>query len=144
MGRRFAIFVLLGPFLAWLTAFVFQLPALIRNPSFDPLPFYGLVLGIVMIIGFVPAFALACADQVMARKALPLLSRAVACALLAYPVTLLGAWIGLGTGGLRDVFGKGVFMAGLFGMIPAAVCSWLAGRPRSAQSQAGSAPQAER
>jgi hypothetical protein len=131
MARRFASFVLLGPFLVWLIALITQLPHLIRRPSLEPLPFFGLVLGILIVIGFVPAFALACADQVMAGQGLSRRSRAAACAVLAYPVTILGAWIALGTGGLRDIFGDGVLIAGLFGVIPAAVCSWLAGRGSS-------------
>lgn len=128
MGRRFAVFVLLGPFLVWLIALGTQLPLLIRRPSLEPLPFFGMVLGILMMIGFVPSFALACADQAMAGKGLRRLTRAAVCAVLAYPVAMLGAWITLGPGGLRDILGGQIWIAGLFGVIPAAICSWLASR----------------
>jgi hypothetical protein len=128
MARRFASFVLLGPLLVWLALLMTQVPDLIRNPSLDPLPFYGLVAAILMMVGFGPAFALACADHVMARQRLSRVTRAAACAVLAYPATQLGAWMVLGPGSLRDLLGDHIFLAGLFGVIPAALCSWIAAR----------------
>jgi hypothetical protein len=131
MARRFATFILLGPFLVWLTFIILQLPDLIRKPD-APWGFFGMVLVIVMMIGFVPAFLVACADYAMARKRLSRAVRAAACAVLGYPAAVLGFWIATGQVGLRDSILGDVFSAGLFGVIPAAVCSWVAGRGNKA------------
>ena len=49
-----------------------------------------------------------------------------ACAVLGYPAAALGYWMAIGLAGLRSLFADDVLVAGLFGVIPAAVCSWLA------------------
>ena len=91
IARRFATFILLGPFLVWLTFIILQLPHMIRVPDTAPLPFFGMALVFAAVVG--------------------------------YPAAALAYWIGL-----ISSFADDVFTAGLFGMIPAAVCSWLAGR----------------
>jgi hypothetical protein len=69
----------------------------------------------------------ACADYAMARNGLSRAVRAATCAVLGYPATGLGYWMAIGQAGLRDSILGDVFTAGLFGIIPAAVCSWIAG-----------------
>ncbi len=134
MARRFTIFVLLGPFLIWLQYMILQVPDLIRNPDGAPLGFFGLVLVIVAMLGVVPGFVLGGVDHLMTRRALSRVMRAVVCGVLGYPATLLaGWWIGLWNFGLRSI-DDNFFLGGLFGVISAALCSWLAGRQASASS----------
>ena len=61
-------------------------------------------------------------------EALARVVRAAACAVLAYPVTAAAVWIFLKDSGLLKSVTTELAIAGLFGMIPAAACSWLAGR----------------
>ena len=75
------------------------------------------------VVGFFPAFVLAAIDHLMAGQGLSRVTRAQVCAVLGYPAAALVYWMGLSSS-----FADEVFIAGLFGMIPAAVCSWLAGR----------------
>jgi hypothetical protein len=128
MVRRAPIFALLGPFLIWLQFIILQVPDLIRKPDSSVLPFFSLVLVIVIALGIVPGIVLAGVDQLMADRRLSRVMRAVACGALGYPLTLLaGWWIGLSNVGLRSI-DDNFYVGGLFGVIAAAVCSWLAGR----------------
>ena len=132
MARRFTIFVLLGPFLIWLQYMILQVPDLIRNPDGAPLGFFGLVLVIVAMLGVVPGFVLGGVDHLMARRALSRVMRAVVCGVLGYPATLRPAG-GSGSGTSACAASTTTFSsAGLFGVISAALCSWLAGRGRGA------------
>jgi hypothetical protein len=128
--RRFATFMVLGPFLVWLTAFILHIPRLIRIPDAGALAFLFLVVGIFMALGLIPGLLLAFADGLMERWKLSRVVRAAASAVLACPVTAAAVWIFLKDSGLLSNVATEVATAGLFGMIPAAVCSWVAGRHR--------------
>jgi hypothetical protein len=128
MNKRLAIFVLLGPLLVWLTVLLHLfLPDLLRRPDGATVFFFGVVLVVVAVVGFVPALVLAGVDHLMVERGLSGAMRAAACAVLAYPLTILGFWIVLGKLGLLSGLATELPVAGLYGMIPAAVCSWLAG-----------------
>lgn len=139
MVRRFPIFVLLGPFLVWLTFLLLLVPDLLRKPNGGALAFFGIALLVVAVVGFIPAIVLAWSDHLMAHFGLSRVLRAAICAVLAYPVATLAWWIALGEAGLRSSFADDLYVAGLYGMIPAAVCSWLAGRGVSAAPAAPAA-----
>ena len=122
MVRRVPIFVLLGPFLVWLSFILYLLPDLIRKPpDSGVLGFFGLVLFFVMALGIVPGIVLAGADHLMAGRGLSRVMRAVVCGALGYSATLLaGWWIGLWNFGLRSI-DDNFYAAGLYGVIAAAV-----------------------
>ena len=126
--RRIATFVLLGPFLVWLTTFILLLPAFLKRPDSGTLMFPLTAIIIPVVIGFVPALVLAGLDWLMARQGLSRVARAAGCAVLGYPVALLGFWMALELVGLRSSFADEMLISGLFGTIPAAVCSWVAGK----------------
>ena len=119
--RRFATFILLGPFLAWLTFMILLVPDLIRRPD-PPMAAFGIALLGVAAVGFLPAIGLAWADQQMAHFRLSRVVRAVACAVLAYPAAVLALWIVLGQPGASSSDTAELPVAGLYAMIPAAVC----------------------
>jgi hypothetical protein len=130
MVKRFATFALLGPFLVWLSGFIWEFPEMIRM-SRDSAEVAFIVVTYLFIFiavaGFIPGLALAGADQVMAKRRLPRVWRAAACAALAYPAAALAIWIVLAPLGVPE-FKAGLPVSALFGVIPAALCSLLAGR----------------
>ena len=126
--RRVATFVLLGPFLVWLTIFIQHLPRLVRLPDKGALSFFMVAIIIVVVIGLIPALLLAGADELMARRRLAPGWRAAVCAVLAYPAAMITVTIALRETGLWSSFANEIYFAGLFAVIPAAVCSWFAGR----------------
>jgi hypothetical protein len=126
MLKRFATFMLLGPLLAWLSSAILLLPGPIRPDSAE-LAFYVVVLVVIVAFGFIPGAVLAGVDQVMVKLGWPRVWRAAACAVLAYPLAALAIWIALNQLGLHS-YRTEVPVNALFGVIPAAVCSWLAGR----------------
>jgi hypothetical protein len=128
MLRHVATFILLGPLLVWLTIVILLLPDVMRRPHSGAVEFFGFAIVIVAVLGFVPAVLLACADHLMANRGLPRAARAAACAALGYPAAGLAFYVAVNSVGLRSSFADDVFIARLFGIIPAAVCSWLAGR----------------
>jgi len=128
--RRFATFMVLGPLLVWLIAFSLHIPRLIRIPDAGALTFMLLVIVIFVALGLIPGLLLALADELMERWKLSRVLRAAACAVLAHPMTAAAVWIFLKDSGLRSDLTSELPIAGLFGMIPAAVCSWVAGRHR--------------
>jgi hypothetical protein len=126
MVNRFATFMLLGPLLAWLSTSVLLLPGPIP-PDGAELAFYVVVLLFVVVFGLTPGAVLAGADQVMVKLGWSRVWRAVACAVLAYPLAALAIWTALRSIGLHS-YANEVPVNALFGVIPAAVCSWLSGR----------------
>lgn len=128
--RRFATFMVLGPLLVWLTAFMLQIPDLIRRPDAGAMKFFFAVIVIFMGLGLIPGLLLALADGLMERWRLSRVVRVAVCAALAYPMTAVAVWLFLKDSGLRSNLTAELPIAGLFGLIPAAVCSWLAGRHR--------------
>jgi hypothetical protein len=123
--RRFATFVLLGPLLVWLMFFILQVPQLIRVPSADPLPVFAIAIPVAVIVCFVPALILAGADHLMAQKGFSRMIRAAICAVLGYPLAVLGFYVAIEAAHVRSLFIDGLFTAGLFGIVPAAVCAWV-------------------
>lgn len=126
MGKRFATFMLLGPLLAWLSTFILLLPGPIRPDSAE-MAFYVVVLMFIVAFGLIPGAVLAGVDQVMVKLGWSRVWRAVACAVLAYPLAALTIWIAFNQRGLQSSTDE-VPVNALFGVIPAAVCSSLAGR----------------
>jgi hypothetical protein len=115
------------PFLVWLTFVMLHVPVLIQRPDRGVVGFFFMVLFFAVILGFVPALALAFADEFVARRGLPRVPRAAVSAVLAYPLATLAWWLAIRNAGMRSL-ADNLTLAGLFAMIPAAVCSWLAGR----------------
>jgi hypothetical protein len=126
MVKRFATFMLLGPLLAWLSTAILLFPGPIR-PDGAELAFYVVVLVFIVVFGLIPGAVLAGVDQVMVTLGWSRVWRAVACAVLAYPLAALAIWTALNQLGLHS-YPTEVPVNALFGVIPAAVCSWLAGR----------------
>jgi hypothetical protein len=127
MAKRFAIFMLLGPLLVWLSAFMLHVPRLIRMPDANALTAMFFFIVFFIAFGLIPGAVLAGADWLMERWKLSRVVRVAACAVLAYPVTLAALWYFLRDLGVRP-FTTDLPVTALFGMIPAAVCSWLAGK----------------
>jgi hypothetical protein len=126
MAKRYATFMLLGPLLAWLSTAILLLPGPI-HPDSAELAFYVVVLLFIVVFGLIPAAVLAGVDQVMVKLGWSREWRAAACAVLAYPLAALAIWTALNQLGLHS-YPTEVPVNALFGVIPAAVCSWLAGR----------------
>jgi len=127
MAKRFAIFMLLGPLLVWLSAFMLHVPRLIRMPDANALTAMFFFIVFFIAFGLIQGAVLAGADWLMERWKLSRVVRVAACAVLAYPVTLAALWYFLRDLGVRP-FTTDLPVTALIGMIPAAVCSWLAGR----------------
>jgi hypothetical protein len=119
------MFVLLGPLLVWLTLFLSMVPQLIRVPSTDPIPVFVIAIPVSIIVCFVPALILAGVDHLMAQKGLSRMTRAAICTVLGYPVAVLGFYLAIEAAHVRSMFIDDLLVAGLFGIIPAAVCAWL-------------------
>lgn len=130
LAKRYPVFVTLGPLLVWLTVVLHLfLPDVLRTPDGATVFFLFMMLVAVAAVGFIPALALAAADHVMAaRFGLSRMLRAAICAALAYPLTTFGFWVVFAQLGLLKVFADEIAVAGLYGIVPAAVCSWVAGR----------------
>ena len=127
MLPRFAIFVLLGPFLVWLSYVLYSLLS-----GGGVLGFFLIVLFYVMALGIVPGVVLAGLDQLMAGRGVSRVVRAVVCGVLGYPAAVAAGWyIGLNKVGLRSIDDY-FYLGCLYAVIPAALCSWLAGRGRGA------------
>jgi len=126
MLKRFATFMLLGPLLAWLSTSILLLPGPI-HPDGAEMAFYVVVLLFIAVFGLIPGAVLAGVDQVMVKLGWPRVWRAAACAVLAYPLAALAIWAALRSIGLHSYTNE-VPVNALFGVIPGAVCSWLAGR----------------
>lgn len=128
MVKRIATFALLGPLLVWLSAFPWVFPEMIRNTR-DSADVAFIVVTVLFIgaTGFIPGLVLAGADQLMAKARLSRVWRAAACAVLAYAAAALTIWSAFSSFGVRE-FNDNLPVAALFSVIPAAVCSWLAGR----------------
>ncbi len=135
---RVAIFVLLGPFLVWLSFLLYSLAGLIGNVSGPSLGgFFLIVLFYVMALGIVPGIVLAVLDQLMADRGLSRVVRAVVCGVLGYPLAIAAGWyIGLNKVGLRSIDDY-FYLGCLYAVIPAALCSWLAGRRDKDRPQTG-------
>ena len=67
------------------------------------------------------------------RRGLSRVVRAVVCGVLGYPAIAAGWYIGLNKVGLRSIDDY-FYLGCLYAVIPAALCSWLAGRQASASS----------
>ena len=135
---RVAIFVLLGPFLVWLSFLLYSLAGLIGNVSGPSLGgFFLIVLFYVMSRGIVPGIVLAVLDQLMADRGLSRVVRAVVCGVLGDPLAIAAGWyIGLNKVGLRSIDDY-FYLGCLYAVIPAALCSWLAGRRDKDRPQTG-------
>ncbi len=126
LTRRFVIFILLGPLLVWFTWFLLHTPMLMRSPG--GMVFLLLVIILVLAGGFLPAIVLAWIDHGLATCGVPLRVRAGLCAALGYVAAVVTFWISLRDIGFEILLVNSVFVAGLYGIVPAGVCSWLAGR----------------
>ncbi len=81
-----------------------------------------------MALGIIPGVVLAWVDHVMTDRGLSLAVRVAVCGALGYPLTIAaGWWIGLHKTGMRSI-DDNFYWGGLFGVIAAALCSWLVGR----------------
>jgi len=123
--RRVLIFVLLGPVLLWLA---FGL--LVFKPG--DLAYYGQMVIVFYVAGAIPMLALAGVDELLTRRQAHRIVKAVACA-------VIGCAFAAGVFYLlaRDFrahweFFEDIALLGLFGGIPAAVCSWLSGNNKTA------------
>ncbi|MBN9049977.1 MAG: DUF5413 family protein [Rhizobiales bacterium] len=123
--RRFLIFALLGPALGFVTAFWILLQAfngLLGAPSTFDLH-QVVLLPVAYMLGIGPALVTGLFDHVLARRGVRL--RILWTTLFAYAsayLILLNAW-GAGT-----VHGPALFLFGLIGAVPGAICAWLSGR----------------
>jgi hypothetical protein len=126
--RRFATFVLLGPLLAWLTMFMLLLPKFVNDPDSDAFAFMLTAIVITVVICFIPSAILAGIDHLMAERGTSRAARAILCAVLGYAAAVLAFYMATEKLGVRNWFVDNVFVAGLFGVIPGAVCSWLSGK----------------
>ncbi len=131
MMPRVAIFVLLGPFLVWLSYALYSVASLFGTAGPSMGPFLLLVLFYVMALGIVPGIVLAVLDHLMAHRGLSRVMRAVVCSVLGYPMAIAAGWyIGLNKTGMRSIDDY-FYLGCLFAVLPAALCSWLAGRGRA-------------
>lgn len=123
--KRIVIFVLLGPPLGMITGLYGMLPVLnwsLGEPSL--IDFHQFVLlPLAYVIGFVPALIVGCLDAALAtrrvrwRIAWTVLFAAAAC----YIPLMSSITMGFIGGPLLLLFG-------IIGAVPAALCSWLAGK----------------
>jgi hypothetical protein len=89
-----------------------------------------------MALGIVPGIVLAVLDQLMADRGVSRVVRAAVCGVLGYPMAIAAGWyIGLNKTGLRSIDDT-FYLGCLFAVIPAALCSWLAGRGTKAPGEA--------
>jgi hypothetical protein len=123
--RRLLIFVLLGPGLLWLA---FGL--LVIKPG--DLAYYGQMVIVFYVAGAIPMLALAGVDELLTRTQAHRIVKAVVCA-------VIGCAFAAGVFYLlaRDFraqweFVEDIALLGLFGGIPAAVCSWLSNENKTA------------
>jgi len=124
--RRVAFFVALGPFLAWLTFWLLQLPEVVTKPLPDNFGFVFAFLLAAYIGGFVPLLAAAGVDEVLARNNVQRLVRAVACGAVGYAGAVAAFYFA--AQGAPSEFAKYWFTLGLMGAVSASVCSWLSGK----------------
>ncbi len=134
--RRFLIFGLLGPPLGSAVAGCVLLPAFsfaLGDPDHDSLRgpvVLVLTLPVAYALGILPSLLVAALDWLLATHGLALRWRIAACMLFGFAASLLPA-----LGPLREGFihGPWILLGGLVGLVPAALCCWLAGRPRTAK-----------
>ena len=126
--RRVSFFVLLGPFLSWLTFFAMLLPKLLTGPRFDGgLQFFFAALLVCYVAGVFPLLVIAGIDHLLSRYHWRVLVCAVVGFGAAYALFYFGAQA---AGAQKDFQEYGLFL-GLMGGIPAAVCSWLSGEKQN-------------
>ena len=124
--RRVAFFVVLGPFLAWLTFWLMHVPEVMSRPLPDDFGFVFAFLLAAYIGGVVPLLAVAGLDELMARNNVQRLARATLCGVIGCAAAI--AVFYYVASGSPSEFAKYWFTLGLMGAVSAGVCSWLSGK----------------
>lgn len=126
--RRLLIFSLLGPLLGFVTGFWVMRP-IMAGLLGDPLDidWHQIVLmPLAYALGIVPAFLTGLFDEFGDRRSFR--RRVLWTTLFGFTISFLPLATALAAGFIR---GPWILLWGLIGAIPAAICSWLAGKPVS-------------
>jgi hypothetical protein len=128
--RRLSFFVLLGPGLAFLTLLAFLLPLLLTRPFAGIFEFLVAAFLMFYVVELFPLLAIAGVDELMARKLMNRVVRAGVCGVLGFGGAVAGFYF-VTRWGAQSEFAEHAAASGLFGAIPAVVCSWLSNDKRS-------------
>jgi len=123
--KRFLIFVILGPIIGLAVMLTFSY---YRNPDVRIVT-YGVTYGppLAYVLGAVPALLAAVVDWSLATK-LRFWIRVGATCCAGYALTVLtGLVLPMLIASMTHASFRDVVVFGLFGAIPAAICSWLSG-----------------
>ncbi len=123
--KRVLIFGLLGPAVAFITAMWVMTPLLnwALGDAARIEPGQLVLLPLFYFLGFIPACLAGLADEFFARRAVRM--RVVWTTLSGFALSFLPFATAFAMGFIQGPF---VLLLGLVGAIPAAVCSWVAGR----------------
>ena len=135
--KRLMNFVLLGPFLIWLTFLALLSPLLARNGFTGIGEFLMVALVVCYAPGILPLLAITGLDELMSRHRVNVWLRVLACGVMGFAATFaLFYSVGL-LAYLQKDYG---LWLGLLGGLPAALCSWLSGRTHVGRAEGVCAP----
>ena len=123
--RRLLIFVLLGPVLLWL-----GFGLLVLKPG--DLAYYGQMVIVFYIAGTMPMLALAGIDELLTRYQVHRIVKSVVCAMIGCAFAAGVFYLLAREFRAQWEFLEDIALLGLFGGIPAAMCSWLSGENKTA------------
>jgi hypothetical protein len=133
---RLTYFILLGPFLIWLTFLALLSPLLARNGIAGIGEFLLVALVLCYAPGIIPMLGIAGLDELMSRYRVNVWLRVPVCGAAGFAATFaLFYYVDLLVHVQKDY---GLWL-GLLGGLPAALCSWLSGRKQNQSAQGVSA-----
>jgi len=130
--KRLMNFVLLGPFLIWLTFLALLSPLIARNGFTGIYEFLLIALLVCYAPGVIPLLGIAGVDELMSRYRANVWLRVLVCGAIGFAAALTLFYYFLHAVGAEKEYERYGLWLGLLGGLPGVLCSWLSSRNKTA------------
>lgn len=137
--KRLTNFVLLGPFLIWLTFLALLSPLLARNGFTGIYEFLLVALLVCYAPGIIPLLGIAGVDALMSRYRANVWLRVLVCGAIGFAAAWTLFYYFLHAAGAEKEYTRYGLLLGLLGGVPAVVCSLLSNRMQDESTQSATA-----